>query len=530
MRKPSKQESAGAAFIAFFCVVLALPGLLIGEGDHWDSLFERRNPAEFPQFHTDAGDLNPALQKDFEAWLNDHIGLRSEYIRLKANVYTGFLQKTSSDIVYIGREGWYFFSSDHNIELATGEYPLDEADLSAIARNQQAISDWYAAQGIDYVLLLTQSKTTVYPEYLYGDYTVGKSPVDIVEQYLKEHTDVVVVNTKPALLDAKESGEQVYWKADSHWTSSGSYAAYKALLETLNHNNILVNEFPVSAFTEDEVFVGEMKRMLGDQSLFGSDAEVVSGLSIEQQSQALPGNDAFLIEISEMLTIGESWKGVATYNNPAKSGTLLLYGDSLFQPLHRFPVFMAEHYGNLVYAGIFPQINLELDERVEPDTVVFTCTERLLIPRLTDPQNVPRMVDNFSFLDFPETHRQQAQMLGMFESLDGNKFTDDISLMTVEGISYRTIGGWAFDDGAALPLSALYCKVGDTFIQCNYGYNRPDVADYYDNDALENVGYQVAIPSELLQEGETISFIAISADGSYRLPEQFFATVLKGGL
>jgi hypothetical protein len=537
MRRPTTQQALAAVFIAFFCAVLVLPGLLIGRGEPWNSNAEGHNPAEFPQLHTAEGSLNPKLKEGFEMWFNDHLGLRNGYIRLKANVYVGLLGKSTSERVYLGKDGWYFYTEDRNIELATGEYPLGEAELDAIARNQQAIHDWYESQGVDYILLLTPSKVTIYPEYLYGGYTVGQSPIDIVTTYLEEHTDVTVVNTKPAILAAKDGGRLVYWKSDTHWNANGSYAAYESLLKRMNQEGILAEESPVPAFdeglTENALgdWADELKRMLGDRNLLDSRDEKVSVLTINQRARPLSQDSASFKEISEVA--GNRFNALEVYGNPDKDKTLLLYGDSFFRSVRKFPVFMAEHYGQLVYTGIIPTINLPLEKLVAPDTVVFTCTERYLVPRLTNPQNIPLIVDDPVFLGLPVKQATPDKDLYygglVFEKLDGEKLTDDIPPMPTEKASYHTIEGWALDVDAGLPLEALYLKVGDTYFQCNYGNSRPDVAEHFDNEALTNVGYHVTIPSELLKEGDTIAFIAIGADGTYRLPERPFTTVQSTG-
>ncbi|MDR0625918.1 MAG: hypothetical protein LBG11_01445 [Bifidobacteriaceae bacterium] len=533
MRKPTLAQTYAVTFVAFFCAVLVSPGLLMGRNDPWDSIKEGREPAEFPQLYGGDGALNPVSKEVFEEGFNDHLGLRDDYIRLRANVYVGLLRKSTSEAVYLGKGGWYFFAQENNIETATGEYPLGEAELEAIARNQQAIHDWYSSQGIDYVLVLTPSKATVYPEFLYGDYTVGQSPIDTVEQYLQEHTDVTVVNTKPAILAAKMAGQQVYWKGDTHWTSNGSYAAYEVLVKAMNEAGVLVDEPPspaVPVFGEGAVEPGDLKRMLGDQYLFGSSAERIDGLSISQTSRRLPGDSPLVAESSEMVEglLGSFVGLLAAYDNPAKAGTLLVYGDSFWRPERKLPVFLAEHYGRLVYAGKIPRIILELDELVAPDTVVLSSTERFLVPRLTEPQDIPLVVADPTFLDLPvrRTVSGEGPYAGglVVDMLDGEESAGDTLRIDGEDVSYHTISGWAVDSGAGLPLERLYLKTGGVFIECKYGSSRPDVAEHFGNDAISNVGYSAIIPSELLDGVDSISFIAVGADGTYRLPERSFTT------
>ena len=81
-----------------------------------------------------------------------------------SDIKTKLFQLPASFSVVKGAEGWYYYTGDHNIEIATGDYPLTMHDLELIAKYQQQISDYYKSLGKAYILMLTPSKVSVYPE------------------------------------------------------------------------------------------------------------------------------------------------------------------------------------------------------------------------------------------------------------------------------------------------------------------------------------------------------------------------------
>jgi len=78
------------------------------------------------------------------------------------------------------------------------------------------------------------------------------------------------------------------------------------------------------------------------------------------------------------------------------------------------------------------------------------------------------------------------------------------------------IVGWAFDIGSHAPTSGIIAIVdGQTSISADYGHARSDVAKYFNDNAYENSGYSVDLPTGSLMKGKhLVSFAVLSADGS----------------
>ena len=111
--------------IVFFVVMITLPLLSINFGKGVMSTVENRWLAEFPQFFTQDGKLRVReLYRGFPDWLNDRIGFRDSFIQLNAKIKLDLLNISPSDRVAVGRDGWFFYAPDNNIDLARGTYPL----------------------------------------------------------------------------------------------------------------------------------------------------------------------------------------------------------------------------------------------------------------------------------------------------------------------------------------------------------------------------------------------------------------------
>lgn len=236
--------------IALFLMIVA-PVLTISFEKGRVSIVENRNLSNPPVLFRDDGKINDTFYNDFKAWFSDNLGFRSFFVSMAADIKALILHQSPNNQVEFGREGWLFYTPDHNIELATGEHYLTNEELELIANNQQRISEWYLEHGIDYILVLIPAKPSIYPEYIASkDVKIMTTICDQVERYLKEKTTVNVVNVKRYLIDRKADG-QLYLKTDTHMTQFGSYVAYQAISNRLKDLGYNFTNFDIS-FSEEK--------------------------------------------------------------------------------------------------------------------------------------------------------------------------------------------------------------------------------------------------------------------------------------
>jgi alginate O-acetyltransferase complex protein AlgJ len=191
---------------------------------------ENRYLAPAPTLDSQAGGLTayvPALAD----YLADRVALRDAMISLHARTWVGLLGTSPTDKLIVGKDGWFFLNDAAAVGQYQGTAQLSEDELATWQRVLEQRRDWLAEQGSAFVLVLVPNKHQIYPEYMpdrlpriAADEQHGQ-----LARYLKVHSDLVVVDLMPTLLQAKEE-QRVYHKTDTHWNDLGAYAGYEEIL------------------------------------------------------------------------------------------------------------------------------------------------------------------------------------------------------------------------------------------------------------------------------------------------------------
>lgn len=514
-----KKKVLNLIFVVIFIVIIAIPIVTTDFPGGKYSPTEQRNLAGFPiSKNQETGEFDIS-RASIQNWISDNIGQRNNLIELCVNFKYKLLGQSTSEKVLIGKDGWLYYTMDNNIEIATGEYPLSQDDLKVIAENQQSISDYYKNMGISYVLMLTPSKVSIYPEYLpMNSKTVSTTPVDIVSEYLRENTDVIVYNSKDALLEAKNNGVgQLYHKTDTHWNEKGSYYVYRGLHKTMVENGILDDE-PIDVTFEEGEYKGEFSAMLGSFDLLPSETAPIANWnmnSVEVKEGELYDR------VQRVENERGSHQGANLYTNPSvKELCAEIYGDSQIENVRKIPQYLSEHFSTFAKYSA-RNISTTIDSAVNPDVVIFSCSERFINSLLLQHGDIPIIVDE-NVIPKNICPKQQVSYNGMF--LDIVNDTDLNTINSVQGeISSQyyqnsdtiSLVGWAADFNVNRPLSKLYLKIGERILECNYGIERTSVSDYFQNQDLKMTGFSVTFSKKHLDNIEKIEFIQVGADGTY---------------
>lgn len=509
--------------IMLFLILLMGPLLGMDWVGGKKSTAENRTLASFPfSINSETGKIS-STKSAVENWLSDNIGFRNEFVKLYSNIKINLLGLLPGDKVIKGQDDWFFYTADNNIEIATGEYPLTESDLKKIAEYQQQISDYYRSAGKKYILMLTPSKVSIYPEYLpMYDEALEETPVDIVTEYLREHTDVAVYNSKDVLLTAKNEGVgRLYHKTDTHWNELGSYYVYRGLHEFMRGMKILDDTALEVEFVPG-LYKGEFSNMLGHSEIL--DAEEAPVAKWEYSFEIVTKGD-FYTEVQNAQKRGNKQYNVTLTENTHGNGLCLqIYGDSQLRIERKLPLYLAEHFSYVVNYRI-RNVSSGIDAVANPDVVVFSCSERYIGSLLTVPPEITRQIQASNL---PENVRdgQTQSYRGMCldkvndakpkqkNEIDRSAFAQD---KTIELI------GWAADFQAKAPLSALYLQIGDRLLQCTYGIERASVSTYFKDENLKMSGFKISFPAAYLDDIKEVRFIQVGTDGSYRYEDVVFS-------
>lgn len=165
----NKLKKMKIIFILCFIIMISIPMMCVNRIQGKVSETEKRTLAQFPNFINEGdGKFNHNFPQEFNSWINDNIGFREFFGKINAKINYNLMESSPSNSVHIGKDGWLFYTNDNNIEIASGEYLLDEKILLEIKNEQEAIQKALAKKGIEYVLVLTPSKASIYPEEIKG--------------------------------------------------------------------------------------------------------------------------------------------------------------------------------------------------------------------------------------------------------------------------------------------------------------------------------------------------------------------------
>ena len=359
-----------------FLLCLFFPLLFISLKSADLSVKEKRNLAAFPLLRIN-NSWNKNFYKEFKVWFEDHLGFREEFITIASWTKFNIFNQSPSYKVHIGKDGWYFYTQDYNTDIAAGTYPITDQLLEEILFCHKEMQRRLKEKGIEYVVILPTSKVSIYPEYLrIGKGKVIKTPADLVADYLEKNSDIKVIRLKDCLLQEKNN-RQVYYKTDTHWSHAGGYAAYKEILRKFKEWGIIPSdEMPIETIFSERETVGEFEAMMGiklpKEKILYSDFK---------NTRAHVNTDAKTAIFKKILEDEGVWHvdRATYYNNPSsKSKSVMIWGDSMFEPGRCVTEALAENSSELFY--IFSSndghVRGRLVNELKPDVFVYESTER----------------------------------------------------------------------------------------------------------------------------------------------------------
>jgi hypothetical protein len=195
------------------------------------SAAEKRELAPFPSIST--AEL-ATFPDRFEAFYNDHFGLRNTLVRGYNIMQVSVLGASVSDKVIVGKDGWLFQNGKPHLSDIRNTWPFSEAELrhwaNVLIEKHRALE----AKGITYLFVISPSKHLIYQDKLPEAFQ-PVSPVSRMDQlvaYLEQHTDVPVLDLRPGLFKARET-LRPYHRTDTHWNAYGAYTGYRQIMDYL---------------------------------------------------------------------------------------------------------------------------------------------------------------------------------------------------------------------------------------------------------------------------------------------------------
>ncbi len=364
------RRAAGCAMGALFVAVIGMPSVC--RLMHWEPLpavTEYRYRTSRPRMPHDRESFE-AYPARFEAYFNDHFGLRPALLRGMHCIKGKWLGVSTAANVVLGTEGWLYYTEKPVGTDYQSVRPFRTAEMRIWCRVLQKRHDWLKRRGIPYVVFIPPDKQTVYPEHLPPHQRPPQAcrRLDQLREFLAEHSDVPVLDVRDRLLAAK-GHERVYHVTDSHWNDRGAFIGYQALMGVLAAYFPALRPLPRSAFVEvcQKQEGGDLAKMIAREHTLQEENLLLVPLS-SRRAHRLEG---FLPSPSDSPVI------VAPHATECDDPVLpraVFFNDSFCWALEPF---LKEHFRRAVFTWT-DQFSPELVRREQPDVVIQELVERKL--------------------------------------------------------------------------------------------------------------------------------------------------------
>lgn len=264
-------------------MVLALTVIFIFIDKREFSENENRYLAKFPAFGLErirSGEYMSGL----ESYLADHFPFRDFFMGMKTKAEMGMGKKEINGI-YIAEEGYL-------IE----EYKKPE-NTERIGRIWKDFAGELEEQEVELRLMLVPTAVYVYEEKL-PNYAPVRNQMETAN-ILYEISGIEPIDCSGALLAHRE--EELYYRTDHHWTTSGAYIAYRTYCEEKGLEAVLLEDMAAQIATED--FRGTIYSKAGDYGRKGDTITIYTNpsnsLRVEYADTGEVTNSLYNLEYAE---------------------------------------------------------------------------------------------------------------------------------------------------------------------------------------------------------------------------------------
>ena len=226
-----KAGYAPVFLFAGFIAAMAILFIALPKADY--SASEKRVLADFP--NASAEDvLSGQFGEDFETYFADHFPGRNLWVGV--NAYTGLVEgNNGAGGVYKGRDGY----------LINKPVPTDnqlENNLGLLKEFKSEINVPMSAIFVPSTGYICEDKLPlVHDTYHDDDY------FDTIAQSLGE-ANIQFFDVRDAFFKAYQTGSQLYYRTDHHWTCEGAYTAYREYCKPYGLTTIPMEGFEVQEF------------------------------------------------------------------------------------------------------------------------------------------------------------------------------------------------------------------------------------------------------------------------------------------
>ena len=250
-------RTAHIIVISLCLLMLVLPCLAIPFSDPQDASQENRYLADYPTLVDEEEGLNPQFDSDFEDWIRDHFGFRTQAVRAYALADYRLLHTSANASVIAGKDGWLYF--DETVPDYTGEGHLSPEAIGTIAGNLDRLAQSLKRRGARLYVAIVPNKSTIYPQYMPGRYAMRQDEGNIpLLREACEGLPLTWIDLVTPLREAARGDTPVYLRTDTHWNSLGVAICAGKVLSAMGRE---AGGYRVQG--EEDFSNGDLARLLG---------------------------------------------------------------------------------------------------------------------------------------------------------------------------------------------------------------------------------------------------------------------------
>lgn len=357
-------------FTAAFMAMILIPLAFINLSGGGISEQENRMLAARPPISYAISDPRDFI-KQFDEWFVDNVGFREIMISSYKSLDKIEKQGRYMDgnyVMLIGENGHHYFANNGNmIEKFQGKPVMTDEQLQGMANGLTEIKQYLDERNIPLIVMFCADKETIYPEYYPKSIKRGSEPVqlDIITEYVKNHTDVDIFNIKETLLASKENYPVFDKVGDatgilSHYNEIGAFFSYRELIK---HINVYMPK--IKPFTIDDVDI-----IYKDKGVYKNIPDVLLKQELSYRIVESDLLEEYLNHPSELLVFE---------NNDSALPTILFLCDSYAGSGNYLSRYIPQHFGRtiLIHWRNIQNLKKYIDF-YKPDIVVFESAERVL--------------------------------------------------------------------------------------------------------------------------------------------------------
>lgn len=226
------------ALVGLFCAGLLAPAvdMLARPVSARDPSVEGRAIAPLPWLDLQLQTLLE-LPEACERAFADRFGLRDVLLRLHSQQCLDLFGVAPTPLVLPGKQGWLFYTGERSVETWRGLHPFSEDELRAWQRGLEARREFVRGLGAEYAIAFGPNKESIYPDLMPDGFErLGPTRMDQLVEWMRAHSDVRLVDLRPALIAARAADtpqHHLYFEEGTHWHGRGCMVATQELLRQL---------------------------------------------------------------------------------------------------------------------------------------------------------------------------------------------------------------------------------------------------------------------------------------------------------